>query len=151
MKEEIEKVLAELDELKCLTRKEVEDARVRFLGKKGEVTALFEQFRTVGPEMKREYGRKLNELKQTVTAKIEEFRASVSDNAESDGPKEDLTMPGDAFEPGSRHPVSIVRQQIVEIFRKFGYDNRSENFRRRNRKPYLYRALERKRRSRLYF
>ena len=122
MKEEIEKVLAELDELKCLTRKEVEDARVRFLGKKGEVTALFEQFRTVGPEMKREYGRKLNELKQTVTAKIEEFRASVSDNAESDTPKEDLTMPGDAFEPGSRHPVSIVRQQIVEIFRKFGYD-----------------------------
>ena len=122
MKEKIESILAELSSLKATTAKEVEEARIRFLGKKGEVTALMEQFRTVAPELKREYGQKLNELKKTVSARIEELKASAGQAAASDGPAEDLTMPGDALPLGSRHPVSIVRQQIVDIFRKFGYD-----------------------------
>ena len=121
-KEDIEAILAELSELKCKSQKEVEEARVRFLGKKGEVTRLFEEFRTVAPELKREFGRTLNELKQTVTAKIEELRSSVGESGGDEGPKEDLTMPGEPFELGSRHPVSIVREEIVSIFRKFGYD-----------------------------
>ena len=121
-REDIEQILAEVQELKCKTQKEVEEARVRFLGKKGEVTRLFEEFRTVAPELKREFGKTLNEMKQTVTARIEEMKASVADEAAASGPKQDLTMPGDPFELGSRHPVSIVRQEIVDIFRKFGYD-----------------------------
>ena len=56
MKEAIEKIFQELDALRAATQKEVEDARVRFLGKKGEITALMEEFRTVAPELKREYG-----------------------------------------------------------------------------------------------
>ena len=54
MKEAIEQILAELNNLKANTQKEVEEARIRFLGKKGEVTALMEEFRTVAPELKRE-------------------------------------------------------------------------------------------------
>ncbi|MBO7547785.1 MAG: phenylalanine--tRNA ligase subunit alpha [Bacteroidales bacterium] len=115
-------MLAEIGELKCKTQKEVEEARVRFLGKKGEVTRLFEEFRTVAPELKREFGKTLNELKQTVTAKIEELRAAAGEGGAAEGPKEDLSMPGEPFELGSRHPVSIVREEIVGIFRKFGYD-----------------------------
>ena len=122
MKQSNEKITAELEELKCATRKEVEEARVRFLGRKGEVTALFEQFRTVAPEQKREFGKKLNELKQAVTARIEALKDSVEESVSASGPSEDLTMPGDPFPLGSRHPVSIVREQIVDIFRKFGYD-----------------------------
>lgn len=122
MKAKIEQVFAELAELKCKTQKEVEDARVRFLGKKGEVTRLFDEFRTVDKEMKKEFGRPLNELKQAAQAKIDELKASVGEEAAASGPSEDLTMPGDGFELGSRHPVSIVRQEIVDIFRKFGYD-----------------------------
>ncbi len=121
-KEDIERVLAELGELKCKTQKEVEDARVRFLGKKGEVTALFDEFRTFDKDMKAEFGRTLNELKQKAQARIEELKATVGDGDSSDGPKHDLSMPGDPLELGSRHPVSIVRQEIVDIFRKFGYD-----------------------------
>ncbi len=60
MKEAIEQIQKELADLKAASLKEVEDIRVRFLGKKGCVTALMEQFRTVAPEMKREYGQKLN-------------------------------------------------------------------------------------------
>ena len=122
MKEKIEQILAELDALKCKTQKEVEEARVHFLGKKGEVTALFDEFRSMDKEMKKEFGKALNDLKQAAQARIEALKDSMGGEEASDGPKKDLSMPGDAFELGSRHPVSIVRQEIVDIFRKFGYD-----------------------------
>ena len=121
-KEDIDRVISELKELQCKTQKEVEEARVRFLGKKGEITALFEEFRTVDKEMKREFGRTLNELKNTALETIERLRDSVGEQGGAEGPRQDLTMPGDPLELGSRHPVSIVRQEIVDIFRKFGYD-----------------------------
>lgn len=64
MKEEIEQLLAEIKDLKCKSEKDIEEARVRLLGKKGEITRLFDEFRTVAPEMKREFGQKLNVLKK---------------------------------------------------------------------------------------
>lgn len=121
-KEDIEKVISELRALKCETLKQVEEARVRFLGKKGEITALFDEFRSVSKEEKKEFGRAINELKQTAISKIEELRDSLGSDASHEGPSQDLSMPGDALPLGSRHPVSIVRHEIVEIFRKFGYD-----------------------------
>ena len=122
MKEAIDLIFKELADLKAASQKEVEEARIRFLGKKGEVTALMEQLRTVAPELKREYGQRLNELKKAAAAKIEELKEAAEEAAVAAAPKEDLSMPGDAMPLGSRHPVSIVRQQIVDIFRKFGYD-----------------------------
>ena len=122
MKEAIEKLLAQVAELKAANAKEVEEARVRLLGKKGEITKLFEDFRTCSPDLKREFGRKLNELMQAAAAKIEELKDKTASSATAEGPKEDLSMPGTPFALGSRHPVSIVRQEIVDIFRKFGYD-----------------------------
>ena len=110
-REDIERVLEELSALKCKTRKEVEEARVRFLGKKGEVTALFEEFRTIDKELKKEFGKTLNELKQKAQATIDSLRDSISDDAGAEG-----------LDLGSRHPVSIVREEIVQIFRKFGFD-----------------------------
>ena len=121
-REDIDKVLAELKSLQCKTQKEVEEARVRFLGKKGEITALFDEFRSVDKEMKREFGRTLNELKNAAMETIDRLRETVGEEGGKEGPREDLTMPGDPLELGSRHPVSIVRQEIVDIFRKFGYD-----------------------------
>ena len=121
-REDIDKVLAELNELKCKTLKDVEEARVRFLGKKGEITALFDEFRTVDKDLKREFGRTLNELKQKAQETIDQLKGALEDSASQAAPKTDLSMPGDSLPLGSRHPVSIVRQEIVEIFRKFGYD-----------------------------
>lgn len=122
IREDIEKVLAELRELNCRSQKEVEEARVRFLGKKGEVTALFDEFRSMDKDFKKEFGSALNELKQAAQAKIEELKNAAGAEESEQGPKLDLTMPADPLELGSRHPVSIVRQEIVDIFRKFGYD-----------------------------
>lgn len=122
MKEEIEQILAEIKALKCKTEKDIEDARVRLLGKKGEITKLFEEFRTVAPELKKEFGQKLNVLKKEATAKIEELKAQAAASGAASSDSFDATMPGDPIPLGSRHPVSIARQQIVNIFRKFGYD-----------------------------
>mgnify|MGYP003370178627 FL=1 len=122
MKQKIEALLAEIQELSCKTQQDIENARVRLLGKKGSITSLFEEFRTVPPEMKREFGQKLNQLKNAAAAKIE----ALKEQAEEAGCKSestcDLTMPGEPLQLGSRHPVSIVREEIIGIFRKFGYD-----------------------------
>ena len=74
MREKIEALMAEVAALSCKTEQEVEEARIRLLGKKGEITALFDEFRTVAPELKREFGQKLNILKNTAAAKIEELK-----------------------------------------------------------------------------
>lgn len=121
-RQDIDQILAEVGALACKTQKEVEEARVRLLGKKGSITALFDEFRNVDKDHKKELGRPLNELKQAAIARIEELKASAVDDGAAGASAEDLTMPGDRNELGSRHPVSIVRQQIVDIFRKFGYD-----------------------------
>ncbi len=122
MKEKIEALMAEIDNLQATAEQEIEQARIHFLGKKGEITKLFEEFRTVAPEMKREFGQKLNQLKNAATAKIEELKETAQEKPQSSGAAFDYTKPGDVFPLGSRHPVSIVREEIISIFRKFGYD-----------------------------
>lgn len=123
-REDIDRIKSELDALKCKTASEVEEARIKFLGKKGEITALFDEFHEVSKDLKKELGRPLNELKQAALARIEELKSSVSDSPAFGGAAsgEDLSMPGDPFELGSRHPVSIARQEIVDIFSRFGYN-----------------------------
>lgn len=120
--EDIQRLTAEISALKCASLQEIEDARVRFLGKKGAITALFDEFRTIDKSEKAVFGKPLNELKQAAIAKIEQLKDSLGDIVENSASAADLSMPGDNVELGSRHPVSIVRKQIVDIFRKFGYD-----------------------------
>ena len=72
--------MAEIEGLTCKSEQEIEEARVRLLGKKGSVTALFEEFRTVAPELKREFGQKLNVLKNTAAAKIEALKEAAAEN-----------------------------------------------------------------------
>ena len=122
MKERIEKITEELKALQCKTEKEVEEARVRLLGKKGEITQLFDEFRTIAPGLKREFGQKLNILKKDASAQIEELKAAAAASGPAAGSGDDVTMPGEPHTLGSRHPVSIAREQVVNIFRKFGYD-----------------------------
>ena len=121
-REDIDRIAASLDALKAKTEKEAEEIRIRLLGKKGEITALFDEFRTIDKAQKAEFGKVLNELKQKAQAKIEELKSGATSEGSADGGKLDLSMPGEPLPMGSRHPVSIVRQQIVDIFRKFGYD-----------------------------
>ena len=119
--EKIEELLAEISRLTANKIQEVEEIRVKLLGKKGDITKLFEEFRNVLPEQKREFGKKLNILKTKAAEKIEELRAKVEESLDNKESGIDFTRPGDNFELGTRHPISITREEIISIFNKFGY------------------------------
>ncbi|MFA6758984.1 MAG: phenylalanine--tRNA ligase subunit alpha [Bacteroidales bacterium] len=121
MKEKIEKLLTQIESLKAQGEQEVEEIRIKLLGKKGVVTQLFEEFREVLPEQKRELGQVLNKLKVAATQKIEELKESAQDNMQPTQSLYDLTKPGDIAELGARHPISVTMDQIVSIYNKFGY------------------------------
>ena len=121
MKQKIEELLHRIEELKAQKIQDVEDIRVKLLGKKGEITKLFEDFREVLPEQKRELGQKLNVLKTKAAEKIEELRNKLDECAQNGAPAFDCTKPGDRFELGTRHPISVTREEIIRIFSKFGY------------------------------
>ena len=121
MNQKIEDLLSRVAALSAEKLQEVEDIRVKLLGKKGEITALFDEFRNVPADQKREFGQKLNVLKAKAAEKIEELRQKVEEMGGSDAPSFDCTKPGDKFDLGTRHPVSITREEIISIFSKFGY------------------------------
>ena len=121
MNDRIEELLAAIDQLKAQKEQEIEEIRIKFLGKKGEVTKLFEEFRDIVPEQKKEFGQKLNNLKNAAQSKIDSLRTSFEENDELSTSTFDLTKPGDKIELGARHPISITREEIISIFKKFGY------------------------------
>ena len=99
---------------------EVEKFRVRFLGRKGVMTELFEQFKTLPNDQKKEVGIALNQLKTAALAKVEEFKSFVEQSVELND-THDLTMPADFSQRGSRHVLSVTMNEIAEIFARIGF------------------------------
>ena len=99
---------------------EVEKFRVRFLGRKGVMTELFEQFKSLPNDQKKEMGIALNQLKTAALAKVEEFKSFVEQSAELND-THDLTMPADFSQRGSRHVLSVTMNEIAEIFARIGF------------------------------
>jgi len=122
MREKIEQLLSEIENLAAKREQEIEEIRIKLLGKKGTITQLFDEFRNVLPEQKRELGQVLNTLKVAAVNKIEQLREMLDESMESEAPGFDLTKPGDSMETGSRHPISVTRREILSIFSKYGYE-----------------------------
>ena len=122
MTDKINDLLKRVAEFSPEAAAEVEEFRIKILGKKGELNALMEEFKRVAPEQKRELGQKLNALKNAATERIAALKAAMADSAalSAEG-VEDMTRPGSADGIGARHPISIVKNQIVEIFSRLGY------------------------------
>ena len=97
-----------------------ETFRLKYLSKKGIISDLFEQFKTISPEEKRELGQKLNQLKQLATEKYNSLKEILA-SAENTVKQDDLTRPGYDSSIGSRHPISIIRNEIISIFEKIGF------------------------------
>ncbi|MEG1622356.1 MAG: phenylalanine--tRNA ligase subunit alpha [Alistipes sp.] len=122
MKDKINELLQRVEAFKPKALAEIEDFRIKILGKKGELNALMEEFKTVAPEFKRDLGQQLNNLKNTTLERINEFRDGLQDTTADKGTQvEDMSRPGSAEKLGSRHPISLVKNQIVAIFDRLGY------------------------------
>lgn len=116
----VEELLKEVESFNSLVSEEIEAFRIRLLGKKGEVTALLAEFRNVPVEQKKEFGQKINTLKKAAQEKINELKLAAV-NTESSNHGLDLTMSGEPFELGGRHPLSVVRNEIISIFNRIGF------------------------------
>ena len=118
--ERIEQLLKEVNELKASNAEEIEALRLKYLSKKGEINALMADFRNVAPEQKKEVGMKINELKQTAMEMINGLREQMATS--DDGTDDiDLTRSPYPIPLGTRHPLTIVENEIIDIFSRMGF------------------------------
>jgi len=120
MKATIDKIITDIDQFVIKDTKSLEDFRIQFLGSKGIVKNMFGELKTVPNEEKREVGQLLNNLRLHAETKFASFKEQLETASSSDSSL-DLSRPGDSDEIGSRHPLSLVRSEIIEIFERIGY------------------------------
>ena len=121
MQEKVNKYLEEIKGFAAAGQEQLEEFRIKFLSKKGIVPSLFAEMRNVAPEKRKEMGQFLNELKNTAQQKVDELKQTLKSKPETGNTNIDLSMPADFIELGSHHPLSIVRNRIIDIFSRIGY------------------------------
>ncbi|MEL6811090.1 MAG: phenylalanine--tRNA ligase subunit alpha [Bacteroidota bacterium] len=122
MIEKIKEHIAEVEAFKAKTKEEVENFRIKYLGKKGLLNDFFAEFKNVGKDQKREFGQTVNSLKKAAEEKVNVLKANLESKEELKGVYGDLTRPGEPINLGSRHPISIVKNKITEIFSRIGFN-----------------------------
>lgn len=120
MKTKINQLLDEVNSLKAGTLEEVEALRIKYLSKKGAIPSLFNDFKNVPNEEKREIGKLLNTLKTNTQNTINQLKESLSSVAKADQ-EMDLTRTADPVKLGTRHPISLVKEEIADIFNRIGF------------------------------
>lgn len=120
MIDKIKILLNETEKFSVNTLEELENFRLKFLSKKGQISQLFEDFKTVPNEQKKLVGQEINNLKQFAQEKFDALKEKLESSG-SQEKKEDYTRPGEPLELGSRHPISIVRNEIISIFARLGF------------------------------
>jgi phenylalanyl-tRNA synthetase alpha chain len=121
MKDKIEDIKQQLDNLKIDSIEQLEDFRIQFLSKKGKIQGLFADFKNVAKEEKPKVGQMMNVLKNQAQEIYNEIKAGLSSQDVSTDNKMDLTRPVDFSHIGARHPISLVRNEIIEIFNRIGF------------------------------
>ncbi|GAB5555958.1 MAG: phenylalanine--tRNA ligase subunit alpha [Schleiferiaceae bacterium] len=120
MIEEIKQKIEELKNTVPATLEEVEKIRIATLGKKGILNQYFAAFREVAPDQKKAYGQVINQLKNTAEAKVEEWKSALAGQTEKTE-SDDYSKPSEEFSLGAVHPLTSVRNEIVEIFSRIGF------------------------------
>ena len=122
LQDQITQYTDEINAFSTTSAAELEQFRIRFLGTKGIIKDLFDEFKAVSPEEKRTLGKVLNQFKQLAETKYQTLNETVSASQDNSVANQlDLTLPGEGFEIGTRHPLAIVRKEIIEIFNKLGF------------------------------
>lgn len=120
MIEKIQKYLAEIEDFTSTDLKEIDDFRVQYLGKKGVFNQIMAGFKEIPNQEKKAFGQAANQLKQSALTKVNALKERL-DKKPKQGEKEDLSRPGNALPLGAQHPISIVKNRIVDIFQKIGF------------------------------
>lgn len=122
MTDKIKEYIAEAREFNTDTKEQLEAFRIKFLGSKGLLKDFFAEFKNVPNEMKKEFGQVINELKATAEEKVKSIQEALESKVEIKGSYGDLTRPAEPLPIGSRHPISIVKNQIIDIFSTIGFN-----------------------------
>ena len=120
MEDKIKKDIQEIQDFKSDSIAEIEEFRIKFLGKKGLLNSYFVEFKFLDSSEKKNTGRLLNELKNLAQDKVEALKASSSKSSENKKIN-DISRPGDPINIGSRHPISVVKNRIIDIFSNIGF------------------------------
>lgn len=121
MIDKIDENLSLVNAFDAQSKEEVEAFRIKYLGKKGILNDFFKAFKEVPPKEKKDYGQALNTLKNAVMEKVKTLQLKTN-NSPTQGYQGDLSRPGFPIELGSRHPLSLVKNRIVEIFSQIGFN-----------------------------
>lgn len=121
MLDKITALIGEATAFKATSNDEIEAFRIKFLGKKGILNDLFAEFKNVAPAEKKDFGQALNTLKKESEAKVAFLKEQLESKDEQKGFFGDLTRPSEPIELGARHPISIVKNQILEVFSRIGF------------------------------
>ncbi|MDA8592062.1 phenylalanine--tRNA ligase subunit alpha [Flavobacteriaceae bacterium] len=122
MIDRIQKLIDEANSFTTNSAAELEAFRIKFLGKKGLLNDLFADFKSVPNEQKKAYGQAINTLKSTAQEKVNSLKSSLESNNSNASSLGDLTRPGEPIKIGSRHPISLVKNQIIDIFSRIGFN-----------------------------
>ena len=114
--------IADVESFSANTKEEIEAFRIKYLGKKGILNEYFAEFKNVPNEQKKEFGQVINELKTSALGRVNALKEILENSIEEKGVYGDLTRPSEPVEIGSRHPISIVKNQITEIFSNIGFN-----------------------------
>ncbi|MDG1805267.1 phenylalanine--tRNA ligase subunit alpha [Flavicella sp.] len=121
MLDKVKELIGDVKAFNASTKEEVEQFRIQYLGSKGVLKDLFNDFKDVENHLKKDIGQALNQLRGAATDKVNELKNSFENTAESKSIYGDLTRPSEPINLGARHPISIVRNQIVEVFDRIGF------------------------------
>lgn len=122
MIDQLKKHLAEVQEFSASSPQEIESFRIKYLGKKGLLNQFFADFKNVADPDKKAFGQTINQLKNAAAEKVEFLKNSLNGQRPESAVYGDLTRPGEPLELGGRHPISIVKNQIIDIFSRIGFN-----------------------------
>lgn len=122
MIDKIKEHIAEVEAFKAKSKEELESFRIKYLGKKGLLNEFFAEFKNVANDQKKEFGQTINLLKNKAEERVNVLKEALEGNEETLGAYGDLSRPGEPITMGSRHPISIVKNKIIEIFSRVGFN-----------------------------
>ncbi|MCU0428837.1 MAG: phenylalanine--tRNA ligase subunit alpha [Cytophagaceae bacterium] len=121
MLEKIKEIQEEVEKFSVDTKEQLENFRLSFLSRNGKVSALFDDFKQVAGDQKRAVGQELNKLKKLAEERFSTWQSSLENTTQDQKSRLDLSLPVVPFTLGSRHPITLVRERIIQIFERMGF------------------------------